>query len=500
MSLTPEDSPKPDEFDWDSYLIETESEAAPACNFKQSLIPPANEFHVGEKLETIDPRNRDSWCVGTIIDKDGPRLRLRLDGTDNRNDFWRLVDSGDIRCCGTTEKLGEQIVPPLGFQQTSTRWAKYFEKHVKNGPFAHESCFKLEPAKPEKNLFKIGQKLEAVDPKHPYLICPATVTSITPGDHKLVISLDGWSAANNFKIDYSSRDIFPVGWCKSVGITLTKVGHTLPPRSLHKHNEHVQQKVDKSNTSSSRRVSVDYDENTQSYPIVTVYWNYIGDNGGLLLNPHKFSSFMPAIFGPNQCHLVLKKIFDACIKCSFQPKSFTHRLMDLFPSTSDKKLNSSPEVILENNTRLQLPSMETKDDFWDILHDFQNAILAEEDLFVSIPPDFAIGQNNKRKIDESQEDSIFSTDRQRRPRHVDVEDEPAYDLIQKTPNDVAEFIRNIDPKFDTLASRFLQEEIDGKALVLLTTDTLIKHMGLKLGPSLQIIHHIEKLKSKFNSR
>ena len=94
---------------------------------------------------------------------------------------------------------------------------------------------------------------------------------------------------------------------------------------------------------------------------------------------------------------------------------------------SDLKIPSCSRLV-ENNARLQLPSMETKDDFWDILHDFQNAILAEEDLFISIPPDFAIGQNNKRKIDESQEESIFSTVRKRRPRHVDVEDEPAYDL------------------------------------------------------------------------
>ena len=59
---------------------------------------------MGDKLETIDPRNQDSWCIGTIVDKDGPRIRIRLDGTDDRNDFWRLVDSTDIRCYGTTAK------------------------------------------------------------------------------------------------------------------------------------------------------------------------------------------------------------------------------------------------------------------------------------------------------------------------------------------------------------------------------------------------------------
>jgi hypothetical protein len=78
--------------------------------------------------------------------------------------------------------------------------------------------------KPEKNLFKKGQKLEAVDPKHPHIICPATVYNIIPGDYRIILSLDGWSSSNNFKIDYSSRDIFPVGWCKSAGIRIAKVG------------------------------------------------------------------------------------------------------------------------------------------------------------------------------------------------------------------------------------------------------------------------------------
>jgi len=73
------------------------------------LIPPVNEFNVNDKIESVDPRNQDSWCIGTIIEKDGPRLRIRLDGTDDRNDFWRLVDSTDIRCYGTTEKLVWQL-------------------------------------------------------------------------------------------------------------------------------------------------------------------------------------------------------------------------------------------------------------------------------------------------------------------------------------------------------------------------------------------------------
>lgn len=44
-------------------------------------------------------------------------------------------------------------------------------------------------------------------------------------------------------------------------------------------------------------------------------------------------------------------------------------------------------------------------------------------------------------------------------------------------------------------STFLSlQEIDGKALMLLRSDVIMKYMGLKLGPALKLCHHIERLK------
>jgi hypothetical protein len=70
----------------------------------------------------------------------------------------------------------------------------------------------------------------------------------------------------------------------------------------------------------------------------------VGDNGGMLLNPQRFHSSMPSIFGPSECHLVLKTIFDSCIQCSFQPTSFINRILGLFTSANDKKRNSSTQI------------------------------------------------------------------------------------------------------------------------------------------------------------
>lgn len=66
------------------------------------------------KLETKDPRNSTSTCVATVVHKVGPRLRLRLDGGDNKNDFWRLVDSNEINVVGTVMEKGGLLQPPLG--------------------------------------------------------------------------------------------------------------------------------------------------------------------------------------------------------------------------------------------------------------------------------------------------------------------------------------------------------------------------------------------------
>lgn len=66
------------------------------------------------KLEAHDPRNSTSVCIATVMGLTGVRLRLRLDGSDNSNDFWRLIDSSDIQPIGSCEKNGDMLQPPLG--------------------------------------------------------------------------------------------------------------------------------------------------------------------------------------------------------------------------------------------------------------------------------------------------------------------------------------------------------------------------------------------------
>lgn len=163
-------------FDWDEYLRvslcnhsvsgnlnfthfsmqDTNSEAAPPECFKQALNPPPNEFKIGMKLEALDPRCVTSTCIGTVINVLGSRLRIRLDGGDNQNDFWRLVDSNEIHPSGHCERIGGMMQPPLGYSKNLNGWKSFIMKQLSNAVLAPEEIFQPEPPTPQKNFFKVN--------------------------------------------------------------------------------------------------------------------------------------------------------------------------------------------------------------------------------------------------------------------------------------------------------------------------------------------------------
>lgn len=129
---------------------------APSKCFKQASDPPVNEFKIGMKLEALDPRCVTSTCIGTVINVLGPRLRIRLDGSDNQNDFWRLVDSNEIHPIGHCEKNGGMLQPPLGYTKNVNGWQTFLVKQLKNSKdIAPEEIFQPEPPTPKSNLFTV---------------------------------------------------------------------------------------------------------------------------------------------------------------------------------------------------------------------------------------------------------------------------------------------------------------------------------------------------------
>ena len=222
------------EFSWEEYLASENAKGAPIKCFKQHTEAPLNEFKVNMKLEALDPRNETSTCIATVVGILGPRLRLRLDGSDNKNDFWRLVDcKNEIHPVGHCEENGGMLQPPLGFRMNASSWPMFLLKTLKNAELCPSHVFKQEPSTPTKNYFETGMKLEAVDKKNPQLICAATVGAVD-GD-MIHVTFDGWRGNFDYWCRFDSRDIFPPGWCAMSGHPLQPPGHMWgPPNSRYK--------------------------------------------------------------------------------------------------------------------------------------------------------------------------------------------------------------------------------------------------------------------------
>uniref|UniRef100_A0A8B9SB19 Scm polycomb group protein like 2 n=1 Tax=Apteryx owenii TaxID=8824 RepID=A0A8B9SB19_APTOW len=343
------------------YLKETESVAAPLHCFRQSRIPPTNDFKVGMKLEAHDPRNVTSVCIATVIGITGARLRLRLDGSDNKNDFWRLVDSSDIQPIGTCEKKGGMLQPPLGFQMNASSWPMFLLRTLNGAEMAPAAFFKKEPPKPAPNCFKVGMKLEAIDRKNPYLICPATIGDVK-GD-EVFVTFDGWRGAFDYWCRCDSRDIFPVGWCSLTGDALQPPGNNV---SITKSSAKIQSspsKVTRRSMQSPQKSapvpaqqgrkpgrgkppgqsavpkkgrspknipltkSTSHTENLKTRKkslkpgkkVMCVYVNKHGNSG-----PHldkKKVQQLPDHFGPGPVNVVLQQAVQACVDCAYQSKT-----------------------------------------------------------------------------------------------------------------------------------------------------------------------------------
>jgi len=371
-------------FSWKDYLKETKSTAAPPSFFKQSLDPPENEFVIGSKLEAQDPRSQMA-CIATVIGLQGPRVRLRLDGSDTKNDFWKVVDDSELHEIGHCEKNGGMLQPPMGFTLNATSWPKFLAKTLKDAVYCSYKCFKKEPSGPKVNKFSVGQKLEAVDKKNPHLICCATVGAVN-GD-MIHVTFDGWKGAFDYWCRFDFRDIFPAGWCSSSGHPLQPPGqkaypgkarinlslsspgspNSVPstsPRgpSLPILGSVSPRKSPESRSGQSPKTSHTADTSSSSTPLeVTIFVTQPHKGGcGPYLDPRKVAN-LPEAFGPGPVHRVLRESVQNLIDSASDQKKMFGLLR---PRQGDGKviITASFEDKMQ---KLRLPKIERIDKLWE---------------------------------------------------------------------------------------------------------------------------------------
>lgn len=549
-------------FDWDLYLKETNSQAAPVECFKQHEIPPTNEFKMGMKLEALDPRNLTSTCIATVVGVLGPRLRLRLDGSDNKNDFWRLVDSNEIHPIGHCEKSGGMLQPPLGFRMNASSWPMFLLKTLNGAEMAPAKVFKREPKIPSSNLFEVGHKLEAIDKKNPQLICTATVGAVK--DDMIHITFDGWRGAFDYWCRFDSRDIFPAGWCFKSGHPLqpprqkstgpnrfkSRTSNVLPVMAVSgggASGEPAVALVSPAGSSAPPQPATEPDTSTantkpHSLENVTIYVNH-NCTCGPYFDPRKVKA-MPAQFGTGPILNVTRDIFQAFLMAAMSPRQMLSLLKRGEGETISLILESKP-------TSVRLPIFMEEEDFYIyIRRQLEDLCACEHMLFrrkeacnkcpsTQQPQSTNSEEANntsaaspaeKRRWPSQNQQNLSSTTQQqvqqisaqntnnstsptaaKQPRKSVPELEAATSTTQsetstnRTPStepaewtieDVIHYIGITDPALGQHADLFRKHEIDGKALLLLNSDMMMKYMGLKLGPALKICNLVNRIKGR----
>lgn len=203
---------------WASYLEEEKAVAVPAKLFREHQSFPYNKngFKVGMKLEGVDPEHQSVYCVLTVAEVCGYRIKLHFDGYSDCYDFWVNADALDIHPVGWCEKTGHKLHPPKGYKEEEFNWQTYLK--TCKAQAAPKSLFENQNITVIPSGFRVGMKLEAVDKKNPAFICVATVTDMV--DNRFLVHFDHWDESYDYWCEASSPHIHPVGWCKEHRRTL----------------------------------------------------------------------------------------------------------------------------------------------------------------------------------------------------------------------------------------------------------------------------------------
>ncbi|XP_043960999.1 lethal(3)malignant brain tumor-like protein 4 isoform X8 [Gambusia affinis] len=201
------------EFDWQDYLQSTGSVAAPPTLF--TCRSTVCEFQVGMKLEAVDKKNPGLVCVASVADVINDRFLVHFDNWDDTYDYWCDSSSPYIHPVGWCEVQGRPLTAPQGHPSPEDFvWDDYLQETGSTA--APSSAFTLRAP----HGFQVNHRLEAVDRRNPMLIRVATVTDTE--DYRVKVHYDGWSTQLDVWMDSDHTDLHPMGWSQ-------RTGHPLEP-------------------------------------------------------------------------------------------------------------------------------------------------------------------------------------------------------------------------------------------------------------------------------
>uniref|UniRef100_A0A8C2JIJ0 L3MBTL histone methyl-lysine binding protein 1b n=1 Tax=Cyprinus carpio TaxID=7962 RepID=A0A8C2JIJ0_CYPCA len=501
---------------WSAYLEEERTIAAPLKLFKehQSFPQSRNGFKVGMKLEGLDPCHPALFCVLTVAEVQGYRIRLHFDGYPECYDFWVNADSWDVKPPGWCEKTSLKLLLPKGCRDGEFNWNTY----VKNcrGQLAPKHLFKSLNTSVTPSGFRAGMKLEAVDRKNPSLICVATIAAAPPKvftwekyleetgaqaaparafkqrqphgfqigmkveavdkrnamlirvatisdveDHRIKIHFDGWSEEYDYWLDADSPDLHPVGWCQKTGHPLQ---HPNGPRDSPVPPGQGCPTPGCSGVGHIRGPRYGTHYTAVSCPYSDLNLNKDG------LVPDRLNGERPVTLSGPPRHRRAETLTQTHPPT---PSAGTPEAPDTSTDACPQARSVRDHVVSGSAPKcVKPPQVKQESDGKDSLQEFLH-----ESVFCGWePPRFHLCWEKHGKL---------------LPEALGLS---AKRVAKWNTEEVMSFVRGL-PGCREHAATFRKEQIDGEAFLLLTQSDIVKILSIKLGPALKIYNSILMLKS-----
>uniref|UniRef100_A0A8B9RWQ2 Scm like with four mbt domains 2 n=1 Tax=Accipiter nisus TaxID=211598 RepID=A0A8B9RWQ2_9AVES len=218
--------------DWTEFLIHdlTGARTAPANLLEGPLRGknPVDLITVDSLIELQDSQNPFQYWIVSVVENVGGRLRLRYVGLEETESYdqWLFYLDCRLRPVGWCQENKYRMDPPADIYslKSISEWKCALEKSLNdaaNFPLPME-VFK-DHADLRNHFFTVGMKLEAVNMREPFHICPASVTKVF-NNHYLQVTIDDLRPEPS-KISMlchaDSLGILPIQWCLKNGVNLT---------------------------------------------------------------------------------------------------------------------------------------------------------------------------------------------------------------------------------------------------------------------------------------
>ncbi|XP_068951584.1 scm-like with four MBT domains protein 1 [Petaurus breviceps papuanus] len=211
------------EFNWDEYLEDTGSIAAPHGSFKHVDTSLQNGFAPGMKLEVAVKSDHETYWVATIITTCGQLLLLRYDGygEDRKADFWCDIRTADLHPIGWCEQNKKMLKVPEGIKDKISDCNAFLRETLKGACSAPSNLLEgLHKGKNPLDLIAPGSRLECQNFQDSLSTWIVNVADNIGG--RLKLHYEGLENSDQFEqwLFYLDPFLHQVGWASQQGYEL----------------------------------------------------------------------------------------------------------------------------------------------------------------------------------------------------------------------------------------------------------------------------------------